>query len=258
LGEELSPSILGMIGYLMQSSQTLKEAFIMICKYNALYSTMMKFSSEENGDQVFIHFEPTLLWQRQYPESARQSVEIGMAGVLKLFKTLSGKKIFPTRVELSYPSRSLKEYERIFQCPIKFNATRNTLTFRNADLISPVISYDKSLFVFFNNALDQKIKLLSQGKKFADRLKQMIITDFKGRTPSVEIAASHLNMTPRSLQRKLKDEQTTYREIVTDLKKELAQTILGQVDFRVGEVAEILGYADSSSFRKAFKKWSNT
>ncbi|HZB14365.1 MAG TPA: AraC family transcriptional regulator ligand-binding domain-containing protein, partial [Chryseolinea sp.] len=63
LGEELSPAILGMIGYLMQSSGTLYEAINMLIKYNQLYSTMMKFSLEESADQILIHYEPAILWQ---------------------------------------------------------------------------------------------------------------------------------------------------------------------------------------------------
>jgi len=256
LGEELSPAILGMIGYLMQSSGTLHEAVNMLIKYNDLYSTMMKFSSEEVADQILIHYDPAILWQHQYPESARQSIEISMAGMLKIFKTLSGRKIFPTQVALSYPSRSLAEYERIFQAAIHFQSKRNTLTFRKSDLCLAIISYDKSLFAFFNSTLDQKLKSLRNEERFSDRLKQMIINDFKGRPPSIDIAASHFSMTARSLQRKLKEEQRSYRDIVTDIKKELAETILTRTDFRIGEVAEILGYSDSSSFRKAFKKWS--
>ena len=256
LGEELSPAILGMIGYLMQSSGTLYEAINMLIKYNQLYSTMMKFSLEKSADQILIHYEPATLWQHQYPESARQSVEIAMAGVLKIFKTLSGKRIFPTYVDFVYPARSLNEYERIFQGVIQFRRKRNTLTFRKIDLLSHVISYDKSLFAFLNNALDQKLKSLRNDEHFSDQLKQKIINDFKGRPPSIDIVASHFNMTARSLQRKLKEEQKTYRGIVTDFKKELAKTILTRTNFRVGEVAEILGYSDSTSFRKAFKKWS--
>ena len=257
LGEELSPAILGMIGYLMQSSGTLYEGVNMLIKYNELYSTMMKFSSEEVADQIRIHYDPATLWQHQYPESARQSIEIAMAGMLKIFKTLSGKKIFPTHVALAYPSRSLGEYERIFQAVIHFQGKRNTLTFRKTDLLLAVTSYDKSLFAFFNDTLDQKLKSLRKDERFSDRLKQMIISDFKGRPPSIDIAASHFNMTARSIQRKLKEEQRSYRDIATDIKKELAQTILTRTDFRIGEVAEILGYSDSSSFRKAFRKWSD-
>jgi AraC-like DNA-binding protein len=256
LGEELSPTILGMVGYLMQNCPTILGSFIWLEKYWSLISTMAKFEVEETHEQVLIHKESALAWQHQYPESARQSVEISMSGILTLAKFLTGKKILPVRVEFAYPSRSLSEYERIFQSPIQFNAKSNTLTFRNSDFLLPVVKYDKSLFEFFNKTLEQKLGALKKEERVSDQLKQMILNDFKGRTPSIEIAASKLNMTARSLQRKLKDDGTGYREIVKNLKKDLAQTILAQPEFRVGEVAEILGYSDSSSFRKAYKKWA--
>jgi AraC-like DNA-binding protein len=255
LGEELSPTILGMIGYLMQSSKNLYESFHIVIKYWELFSSMSKLSMEQQEGHVLISDESIIVWQHQYPEDARQAVEFALSGVIKLFKMLSGRKVLPVRVEFAYPPRSVHEYERIFQTPIHFNGTCNTLTFRKSDLLIPILSYDKSLFEFFNNTLGQKLKSLQGNELFSDKIKQLIINDFKGQTPSIEIASAKLNMTPRSLQRKLKEDNTSYRTIITDLKKELAQTIMGQSDFRVGEVAELLGYADSSSFRKAYKKW---
>lgn len=258
LGEEISPTILGMIGYLMQSSQTLHEAIIMLCKYNELYSTMFKYTTENSESCVYFNFEAALLWQERYPESARQSVEISMAGVLKLFQILSGKKVSPIKVQLAYPSRERTEYERIFQSVIEFNSDRNSLTFRKADMLLRITSYDKSLFAFFDDALEQKQKSLRFEERFSDRVKQMIIRDFKGRIPAIEIAASNLNMTVRSLQRKLKVEETSYRSLAANLKKDLAKTILSRPEFRISEVANMLGYSDSSAFRKAFKKWERS
>jgi AraC-like DNA-binding protein len=255
LGERAGPTILGMIGYLMQSSSTVYESTIMLCKFNELYTPVIKFSGELTSENFFVHYDPSLSWQHLAPEGTRQAVEIGMSCALAITKTLTGKRIYPLRVELTYPPRLRHEYERIFQAPIHFNSKRNTLVFHKTDAAVPILSYDKSLFEFFNNTLAQKLKSLQGNELFSDKIKQLIINDFKGQTPSIEIASAKLNMTPRSLQRKLKEDNTSYRTIITDLKKELAQTIMGQSDFRVGEVAELLGYADSSSFRKAYKKW---
>jgi AraC-like DNA-binding protein len=256
LGEEIGLGILGILGYLMQSCHTLHEAIVMLLKYNSLHSTMLKYELGESGTRMVIRYEPAILWQHQYPESVRQSIELAMSAMVKIFSVLSGKKIFPVRVELAYPARALPEYERIFQSVIEFNAGRNGLIFRQDDLMTAILSHDKSLFAFFSDTLAQKLQSLEGHKEFSARIKHMVITDFKGRVPSIEIAASHLNMTPRSIQRKLKEEQTSYRHIATTFKKELAESILNTEQFRVGEVAAILGYSDSSAFRKAQKKWS--
>lgn len=255
LGEELSPTILGMLGYLIQSSRNLLEAFEMLSKYNVLYSTMMKFHLTEQGNEVSIHYEPALRWQKEYYESARQSVEIGMSGVLILFKKLSGKSVFPLRVELAYPLRKKSEYVRVFQSTIRFNADQNRLIFRKEDLLQDIVSHDKSFFAFFNATLEQKLQRLTRLEKTSDQLSQIIMRDFKGKVPPVEIAASELNITVRSLQRKLKDENTTYRDVTQKIKRDLAVSLMAKSKFRASEVAEILGYSDLSSFSKAFKKW---
>lgn len=256
LGEEFSPTILSMIGYLMQSCKNLFEAFQMASKFMDLVTNMSKITINENKETVLISAECVPVWQHQYPESARQSIEFALSGIIKLLKTLTGKKIIPIQTEFAYPSRSVQEYERVFKTSIRFNREKNALTFSKNDLLTPIISYDKSLFEFFNNTLEQKLNTLVADARFSMKVKQMLIVDFKGLTVSIEIIASKLHLTPRSLQRKLKSEGTSFREIVTELKKELAESIMNQNDFRVGEVAELLGYSDSSSFRKAYKKWS--
>ncbi|HEY3429320.1 MAG TPA: AraC family transcriptional regulator ligand-binding domain-containing protein [Cyclobacteriaceae bacterium] len=256
LGEKISPSILGLIGYLMQSSRTLLEAIMVFAKFNDLHSTMLKYKFEESDDHLVIHYEPALVWKHQYPESVRQSIELAMSGMITIFKTLSGRNIFPVRVELPYSKRNVHEYERIFRGAIKFNANRSALTFTKRDLEAPISSYDTSLFARFENILKDKVKLLRIEKKFSDLISQTILTDFKGNAPSVEVMASQLNMTPRAIQRKLKEESTTYRQITGRFKKELAEVILVNKEFRVSEVASLLGYSDSSAFRKALKRWN--
>lgn len=258
LGEEIGPAILGMIGYMMQSSRTLYETVMLLVKFNSLHSTMLKYILTESDQTVVIHYDPAIVWQHQYPESLRQSIEMAMSGILTIFRILSGKRIFPLKIELAYPARSIEEYERVFQSAIDFNARQNSISFSKATLATAVSSHDKSLFAFFNNTLEQKLNDLNSSKLLSAKLTQMIITDFKGRTPSIEIAAAHLNMTARSLQRRLKEENTSYRQIANGFKKDLAETILSRQDFRVGEVASILGYSDSSAFRKALKKWNNS
>jgi hypothetical protein len=171
LGEELTPAILGIIGYLMQSSTNLGEAFGMISKYNDLYSTMMKFYSRESKDLVSLCFEPALRWQLEYKESARQSVEMSMSGVLKIFKMLSGKTIVPVQVDLAFLPRRTNEYARIFKSAVKFKARENRLIFQKHDLLQDVISHDKSLFTFFNSTLEQKLKNIDESVKMRHRFR---------------------------------------------------------------------------------------
>ncbi|MEJ1240493.1 AraC family transcriptional regulator ligand-binding domain-containing protein [Chryseolinea sp. T2] len=256
LGEKMSPAILGMIGYLMQSSQTLLEAVLSLARFNDLHSTMMKYEVVESGDRVEITYHPAEIWIQQYPESVRQSLELAMSGLVTLFRLISSRPIYPLRVELSFEARSRTEYERIFRAEIQFNSKRNATTFRKSDLLSPVVSHDKSLYVRFSDILEKKLQSINAQETLTDKIGHAILLDFKGNSPSVEVMAAHMNMTPRTIQRKLKDEETTYRAIAARFKRELATVVMENNKFGITEVARMLGYSDSSALRKAMRKWS--
>lgn len=256
LGEKISPAVLGMIGYLMQSSRTLRDALLSLARFNDLHSTMVKYQIVESGDRTEVHYIPAAVWEQQYPESVRQSIDLAMSALIKFFCTMSAKAVYPWSIELPYAARNRSEYERVFRCDVRFNAGRYVLTFRKPDLSFAIPSYDKSLFARFDEILTRKLQQVSAGEKFSDKIAHGILLDFKGNSPPVEVMASYLNMTPRSIQRKLKEEGTTYRAIAARFKKELAAVVLENRKFSVSEVAQLLGYSDSSALRKAMKRWN--
>ena len=81
---------------------------------------------------------------------------------------------------------------------------------------------------------------------------------FKGRIPTIEEAAIALNMTPRYLQRRLLQEQATFRDIAGAVRKEIALQLMQNPTIKLSEVSDILGYSDLTEVRKAFKSWTNT
>lgn len=79
---------------------------------------------------------------------------------------------------------------------------------------------------------------------------------FKGQIPTVEEAAAAMNMTVRTLQRKLTEEQTSFRQIANEVKKEISLQLMKNANLT--EVADVLGYSDLPAFRRAFKSWTKS
>lgn len=258
LGEKMSPSIIGMIGYLMQSSRTLHEALLALARFNELHSTMMKYQIVESGDRITVEYVPATLWEHQYPESVRQSIDLAMSALITFFRTIAATPVHPLSVDLRGSARHHEEYERLFKGEVRFKADRYRLTFTKQQLQAPVISYDRSLFARFDEMLSRKLQQLNAVERFSDKIAHAILLDFKGNSPAVEVMAAYLNTTPRTIQRRLKEENTTYREIASRFKKELAAVVLESNKFSVGEVAGLLGYSDSSALRKAMKRWGSS
>jgi AraC-like DNA-binding protein len=80
----------------------------------------------------------------------------------------------------------------------------------------------------------------------------------QGSEPSLEAVAGVLGLAPRSLQRQLQEEGTTFQGILDGMRCGLAYLYLGQRGLRVDEVAQRLGFRDSSAFGRAFRRWTGT
>ena len=73
--------------------------------------------------------------------------------------------------------------------------------------------------------------------------------------PDQETIANDLAMSVRTLHRRLKEEGTTFNELLTQLRQSLAQRMLSDGNRSISEVAFNLGYSDHSAFSRAFKGW---
>ena len=251
VGQSTNPSIMGLVGYLMQNSRTLLEAFRHVCDYGRIATNMFDYRIVERKDEVMLQFVPVAMWRQLYPNGARQAVEQAMAGTLNVFYLLSGKKIWPLKAD--HPAGRKKdrfECEEVFRAPVSFDGRIDQLTFRGADLMSPVLRSDRSLLRVFRGLARQK-----RGREgFKDRLRDLILNEFSGITPPIEVLASKLNMTVRSLQRRLAAEKTSFRRLSGQISKEVATNLLSNREYRVVDIARILGYSSPRSFRRAYQK----
>jgi len=257
IGEQTNPSIMGLVGHLMQSCRSLRDAFQSVCDNNSLVTDMFHYSIKVSGSKTILNYEPSQAWVIISPQGAQQAVEQAMAGTLHVFQLLSGKKIIPTQSTFAHSkSGNLLEYQRVFQSTLKFKAEDNSLVFFKEQLQTPVISYDRSLLSMFNKLLQEKSSVRKSNSQITHQIKNEILTNFKGQVPTLEMMASKLNMTPRSLQRRLEEQKATYRQVTTEVGQELSASLLKNKAIKIIEISRTLGYADSRSFQRAFKSWT--
>lgn len=254
LGETATPSILGLIGHLMQSSPDLLTAYQQVCKHAALATDMLRYSIESANGQTILRYEPARVWLNVSETSARQAVEQAMAGTLNVFYLLSGKRVTPKQTEFIFlKQRNVTEYERIFSSSLKFSSWQNAMVFETSDLQTNVISYDKSLFALFDKIIHEKLNTLTHKISLPDRVRKILTQDFKGQIVPASIVALQLNMSVRTFQRKLNEAGTSYRTLSTNLRKELALLLLKNRKSSMREIARMLGYSEASALRKAIK-----
>jgi AraC-like DNA-binding protein len=256
MGQDTNISGFGMLGYLIQSCATLDEALEKLVIYNTTLTDVFHFCTQRAGQEYRFLFNPVPQYRNQYQESSRQAVELLMSALPGVFYMLTGKRITPLRAQLAYPKRNPAEYERILQTNVVFNAETNGLVYRMADMATRIISYDTSLYSFFSLLLAEKQQTIAQQKSFASQIKDVLLGGFGGQIPPVEVVAARMNMSLRTFQRRLAEEKITFRQISNELRKELALSLMHSSHAKKTEVAHLLGYAELSSFQRAYKNWT--
>ena len=209
------------------------------------------------NDVAVLEVEQNKIWTMKYPEPARQANDFLIAIIVNTLGSLAGKHLVPIRVELTNDMREVSEYRKFFGCEVLFNKDVNRIVLSKEDISTPILTADQSMFQTFSAIVADKHELFETNST-TENLKQVLFMQFKGRIPTIEEAASALNTTPRNLQRKLLQEQTTFRDIAGETRKEIAFQLMQNPAIKISEVSDILGYSDLTAFRKAFKSWTNS
>ncbi len=245
----------GMLGLLSTSCKNIKEAMEMVCKYNDTVTSVIRFSLDLSGNDAIFSFNPHPIWEQTNLEGARQAVDMNISSWIKGFLDATGKKIQPIQTELRYPKRFLEEYRQILKTPVLFDRPSNCFVLSKDDIHTPLVGRDQSLFTVLNALMLKKQDQLKASQTLGTQIKYLLLSVFNGQITHIDIVASRLSITTRTLQRKLTEEKTSYRKICSELRKELTHDLLKAGKSKKIEIASLLGYADVSTFSKALKSW---
>jgi AraC-like DNA-binding protein len=188
-------------------------------------------------------------------ESANQIYDLSMTVVCKIMRSLCGASWDPTEVLLSRrPPRDSKPYRRFFRAPVRFNADRTAVVFPNHWLAHPIANADPLLYRYLEKEANELHK--HQRKSLVGELRQLLRMSLATHQGSVTEIASQLGMHKRTLNRRLREEGTSFRNELEDIRYEVARQFLADTTIPLSQIATALDYADSTAFCRAFKQWS--
>ena len=184
------------------------------------------------------------------------SVLVGstLAFLLELGRRGTGKPLSARSVEFSHFMGDVAALEAYFGCPIRIGANANRLTLHRSDLDRPFLSYNKELLEILTPVLDRSLE--EQGSRsIAEMVKWILKRSLTGGSLDIRGVARELGMSDRTLQRRLTDEYTTFKKLLTQARHEKARECLADPTLDIKEVAFLLGYEDQNSFYRAFRIW---
>lgn len=130
------------------------------------------------------------------------------------------------------------------------------LRFSAVDARRPFLTANDAMWSIFEPELRKRMDDLKPESPFTERVRACLIEILASGQYSSKSVANRLAVSPRTLQRRLKDEGTSFQKILDDLREELALHYLRNSDYTTGQIAFLLGYEEPNSFFRAFRGWT--
>lgn len=175
----------------------------------------------------------------------------------RLSSWLIGQGIALQRVTFNYPKpQHGDEYRSLFHCPLSFNQPETTLQFPARYLKQPVIRDEHEIKEFLKTSPADLLARPDDRHSHTGQIRAVIGRDFSSQIPDFESIAQTLNMSPQTLRRRLREENTSYQEIKDNLRRDQAIYLLDRRELPINDIAYRVGFTEPSTFHRAFKKWT--
>lgn len=204
----------------------------------------------------------------RFPSSS-ELVDIGIDGELisvahcvaiwrRFSGWLIGKNIELLEVRFQGSKPDNTDYlEQLFKCTLSFDQSGNTFRFPATYLHSPLVHTEESLKNFLRNAPYHLLASIEKDDTgVIAQMKRIVGNDFSRDFPSVVSMSDQLNMSVRTLRRRLKEVGSTYQQFKDGLRRDAATNYLGRPELKINTISALLGFDEPSAFHRSFKKWT--
>ena len=254
IGQRLGMTNYGIYGYALISSATLREALIFSIKYHQMATPTVRMSllDEPDEDHAAFRFHDLIRINTLYSFN----IELQFSLVFSLFKDMVGSDFRYSEIHATFPEpRHTAAYSEIFECPAFFKQEHDEVRFAKEWLDTPLVKANPITAATARELCDQILLEMQTREGVAQEVYRVITEDLR-HFSKIEAVAERLNMSSRTLRRRLAEQDKTYQQILTEVRKQLAIQFLRNSQFSSEEIADRLGFTDAANFRHAFKKWT--
>lgn len=254
-GQRMRVTTYGMYGYALLSSSTYADAREFANRYIRVIGPFCDATSSYNGTTVMCTVEPRH-WPDPTEDVYRFAVEFALAAHLMTNRDLAGPSFAFLSITVAYAQPEYTSaYERLFGCPVLFGQSSNTYNYDLATADGPAALADTRSHAMASEICEQILAEVNRGGGVAADIRRLLIEQ-PGRYPNIDVIAEELSIHPRALRRRLEAEETSYRDILADVRRRLAIEYLRKTKMTNEEIASRLGYSDAANFRHAFLRWT--
>ena len=192
------------------------------------------------------------------PVQQRLIAELTFSQITFIAEALIDELVTAGEVHLSYPAPVNQEaFQSLFPLPVKFDQAYSELVIPESSLDLRIRTANPAGHVIFQNQCEELLRGLNRVENFSAAIRRILIRA-GGEFPMINQVASMLHVSESTLRRRLKNESTNFRAICDEVRNVLACQYLSTTKLTVSEIANLLDYAETVSFRRAFVRWNGT
>ncbi|MFN7917375.1 MAG: AraC family transcriptional regulator [Vicinamibacterales bacterium] len=257
--ESYNPGALNIVGYVILSCRTAGEALDRLARYAPLLNDGLQVSLVDDGVLTSCRFAADSSVDSFLHRSPRHVIETLAAGIAVTLRRLAVRPLEPVTVTFRHEApASVGEHLRILGGTVRFGQPADAVVYSGDALEIPFISADPALLDVFEGDARRKLDALALRGGVSGRVLAFLGARLKGAVPPLAEVASALAMSERSVQRSLSEEQTSYRQLVDEVRKSLALEHLARPGTSATDVAFLLGFSEPSAFTRAFRRWTGS
>lgn len=252
LGEEAAHEHLALLTRLFDASATVGDAVHKLLDLQRLVNDVHPAVMLSRGDRTLLR----MCTEGSPLRAPRHATEFGFAWLVVIARRATGADLSPLHVRFEHARpEDTREHRRVFRCPIDFASPASELEFSTAVLDLPHKSADPALSRILESYAHELAKRLPTSPTFAVRVKEVLVPRL-AESPTIDDVAHALKLSARTVQRYLAREETTFADVLDDVRRSLAEAALADRSTSIAQVSHALGYSDQSAFHKAFVRWT--
>ncbi|MFY0642437.1 MAG: AraC family transcriptional regulator [Bermanella sp.] len=254
-GQHINVTSLGMVGYAAMSCHTIEDSLNTIIQYFKIRAPLYRLKllkPKRDTEEAAIQFDESI----NFGEMRYFLLAAVASGTAQMINFYAGKTDVVVKIELACPPViGWEQAVAKFPFTVEFNSDHTRLIFASTLLHQLNATADPQTEKSTKHICDQLLSKIESQTEMGYLVREYILLQ-SGKYPTLDEAAAHFCVSPRTFRRELNKLNTTYQAILDQVRETIALEYLKTTNKPVNEIAYELGFTDPSNFGRAFKKWT--
>lgn len=251
LGQAIQLSHFGLMGYVFHACGSVSAALLRLRQFHRLLHDVNPLQVYFDGGTV------TLEWSAVHGKPGALVSETALTALVKLLRELTGTPVVAGDVRFFHPAPAeTRPYGEFFGGPVHFGQPVTAVRFAASVLTLPVRHADPVLLAVLDQHAQALLDALPGDDDLVQGVRRCLMRQLRDGEPSLDAVAAELYLSPRTLHRRLTGRALSFRQLLEEVRRQLAEDYLRDPRLTLVEVARLVGFSEQSAFQRAFKRWT--